>query len=93
MSSPIGIRVPKGGSNCKKCKYSVGDGENCANHDYIMSDNDGAKRPGDTRFIDGKTGGPVKGDEFCCNFFDWDAPSEGRSPLDVYAGRLARQKR
>lgn len=71
MSSPIGMRVPKGGSSCAKCKFWDAEDDSCNNEEYINAAF-GKKQSRDARFIDAKTGEVVTGDEYCCNFFDWE---------------------
>lgn len=69
--TPIGIRVPRGGSCCANCVYVAPDGQRCRNQNYVMASFLG-KRPGDSRFIDGKTGRVITDPfSYCCNFFDW----------------------
>lgn len=68
--SPVGIRVPHGGSCCAKCRYVTHDGQHCASDLYILSIYRG-KRMGDNHFVDGKTGRAVLDPwDFCCNFYD-----------------------
>ena len=71
MPSPVGIRVPCGGSSCAVCMYVTRDGQHCGNRDYVQVSYRG-KVVGDNRFVDGKTGRVIANPwEFCCNFFDW----------------------
>lgn len=57
-ASPIGMRVPKGGSQCGKCEY-LKDAEKqlCGNKNFIAW-NGGAKFS-------------APADEYCCNYFDF----------------------
>ena len=73
MASPPGIRVPEGGSSCAVCQYqSPVDPSRCANQAYVQATYKIGKKPGDDRFVDGKTGRHVRDPyAFCCNFFDW----------------------
>lgn len=50
----VGMRVPKGGSDCAKCEYV--DGQNCKNKLFT-------KWQGSDRI-------PAPTDEFCCDFFE-----------------------
>lgn len=69
-ASPVGMRVPHGGSCCAKCRYVTADGQHCVNVGYIVARYRG-KETGENRFVDGKTGRVVASPwDFCCNFFD-----------------------
>lgn len=50
----VGIRVPKGGSDCAKCEYV--DGQNCTQTDFVK--------------WNGSEVIPAPTDEFCCDFFE-----------------------
>jgi hypothetical protein len=52
---PVGMKVPKGGSDCQKCKYLTGEGKKCKNEKWIdWHGNDVI---------------PEANDEYCCDFF------------------------
>ena len=50
----VGIRVPKGGSDCAKCEYV--DGQDCTQEQFV-------KWNGSERI-------PASTDEYCCDFFE-----------------------
>lgn len=52
----VGMRVPKGGSDCKKCEYVRDDGTKCANKGFVMWNG--------SDFL------PAPSDEYCCDFFE-----------------------
>lgn len=52
----VGMRVPKGGSDCAKCEYLRNDGKDCANH-YFATWN-------------GSHTLPAPATEYCCDFFE-----------------------
>lgn len=68
---PPGMKVPFGGSCCATCKYfDAKTGKDCRSTAYVGLSYKG-KKPGDTRFIDGKTGTVViHALSFCCNAYD-----------------------
>ena len=51
---PLGMRVPKGGSNCAKCEYVRG--QNCKEEHFIE--------------WNGSNKIPAPIDEYCCDFFE-----------------------
>jgi hypothetical protein len=51
---PVGMRVPKGGSNCAKCEFV--DGQDCTQKDFVKW-NGGATIP-------------ALVDSYCCDFFE-----------------------
>ena len=59
---PVGERVPKGGSNCKKCPF-LKDAENriCGHKKFMEWQ--GANKPAGSPEI------PYDVDEYCCDFF------------------------
>lgn len=50
----VGMRVPKGGSDCAKCEYV--DGQNCKQKDFVK--------------WNGSNVIPVPTDSYCCDFFE-----------------------
>lgn len=50
----VGMRVPKGGSDCAKCEYVQG--QNCKQKDFIK--------------WNGSNVIPAPTDEYCCDFFE-----------------------
>lgn len=52
----VGMRVPKGGSDCAKCEYLGSGGKTCTNKGFVMWN--GADRL------------PAPADEYCCDFFE-----------------------
>lgn len=50
----VGIRVPKGGSDCAKCEYV--DGQDCTQADFVK--------------WNGSEVIPEPTDEYCCDFFE-----------------------
>jgi len=52
----IGMKVPKGGSDCAKCEYVSEDEKKCSNKYFI--------RWNGSKFL------PEKANEFCCDFFE-----------------------
>ena len=52
----VGMRVPKGGSNCAKCEYVRNDNQDCAQENFIAW-NHGPKLP-------------LPADVYCCDFFE-----------------------
>lgn len=55
----VGMRVPKGGSNCVKCEYVSDDHTACNNHFFQRANGDKARLP-------------APADVFCCDFFETD---------------------
>lgn len=53
-SHKVGMKVPKGGSDCAKCEYV--NGQNCSQPQFVRW-NGGNKIPAPT-------------DEYCCDFFE-----------------------
>lgn len=51
----VGIRVPKGGSDCAKCEYLKANGD-CRNKNFIAWNGSGTL--------------PAPADEYCCDFFE-----------------------
>jgi hypothetical protein len=51
----LGMRVPKGGSDCAKCEYV--NGQNCTNKIFV-------------RWNGGSSTIPSPIDEYCCDFFE-----------------------
>jgi hypothetical protein len=51
----VGMRVPKGGSSCAKCKYVSDDEQRCSQENFVKW-NGGPKLP-------------EPADEYCCDFF------------------------
>lgn len=51
----VGIRVPKGGSDCAKCEYVRQNGKACANKSFVQ--------------WNGSNMLPAPADEYCCDFF------------------------
>jgi hypothetical protein len=52
----VGMRVPKGGSDCAKCEYVRDGGKACGNKAFVMWN-------GSDRL-------PAPADEFCCDFWE-----------------------
>ena len=52
----VGMRVPKGGSDCAKCEYLGPDDKACRNKAFVMWN-------GSDRL-------PAPADEYCCDFFE-----------------------
>jgi len=52
----LGMKVPKGGSSCEKCKF-LKDEHNCGNKGFI-------KWNGSSRL-------PAPDDEYCCDLYDF----------------------
>lgn len=52
----VGMRVPKGGSDCAKCEYVSEDGTACSNKGFVM--------------WNGSNKLPAPPDEYCCDFFE-----------------------
>jgi hypothetical protein len=50
----VGIRVPKGGSNCQKCEYVSG--QNCKQEQFVA--------------WNGSKVIPLPVDSYCCDFFE-----------------------
>ncbi len=52
----VGMRVPKGGSDCAKCEYLGPNGKTCRNKGFVM--------------WNGTDKLPDPPDEYCCDFFE-----------------------
>lgn len=52
----VGMRVPKGGSDCAKCEYVRQNGKACANSQFVK--------------WNGSNMLPAPADEYCCDFFE-----------------------
>jgi broad specificity phosphatase PhoE len=59
---PVGMKVPKGGSNCEKCEYLANNKTDCKNKSFIeWRRNKVAQKPEEI---------PEKISEYCCDFFE-----------------------
>lgn len=52
----VGMKVPKGGSDCAKCEYVRANGKECANKGFVM--------------WNGSHKLPEAANEYCCDFFE-----------------------
>lgn len=52
----VGIRVPKGGSDCAKCEYVSDDRKACGNERFVKWNG--------SKFL------PAPADSYCCDFFE-----------------------
>jgi hypothetical protein len=67
----VGMKVPKGGSDCAKCEYvgSSTDGPTCGQKDFV-------KWNGSNKL-------PAPPNEYCCDFFTWQKRTTMRSAKEL----------
>jgi hypothetical protein len=72
----VGMRVPKGGSSCAKCKYVNDGGEECSEPNFIKWNDDSRKLP-------------EPANEYCCDFYTW--PTKTKSLGEQLAAQKAKK--
>jgi hypothetical protein len=65
----VGMKVPKGGSDCAKCEYNSADRKRCSQKDFVK--------------WNGSAVLPAAADEYCCDFFKAEKRTTPRSAKEL----------